>query len=143
MYEKIIETRKVCNQFLRYLMRHLFSRILHVFRLADFLQIVCSSDGRSIDTFFSYRYLIIDTLVFWFTWKIKSFPVKNVKFSCKNRQIFLKNGNIFLKVVNLFKKILRFYRGNLPIFTGILFYNFYRKIYRFLIEKLWVFLQKT
>ncbi len=42
------------------------------------------SDGRNIDTFFWYRYLLIDNLVYWFTWKIVSFPVKNLKFSCKN-----------------------------------------------------------
>ncbi len=47
-------------------------------------------DGRSIDTYFWYRYLLIDTLVFRFTWKIVSFPAKNVKFFCKYRQIFFK-----------------------------------------------------
>ncbi len=61
----------------------------------------------------------------------------------KVKLLKIENGNIFLKVVNLFKKILWFFQGSLPIFTGILFYNFYRKIYRLLIEKLCIFLQKT
>ncbi len=50
----------------------------------------------STDTFFWYRYLLIDTLVFQFTWKIVSFPVKNVKFSCKNCEFSCEKCKIFL-----------------------------------------------
>ncbi len=54
-----------------------------------------ASDGRSIDTFFWYQYLLIETLVFRFTWKIVSFPVKSENFPVKIDRFSWKNGNIF------------------------------------------------